>query len=223
MKRYIKSAVFDALNEDVNTRLEIAESTSSPELLDRLSYDNVDAVVFNVLLNPNTSAKTLRRFTQPPYTTLDSASIQADLAFEHPNMDVEVLRSFRQYPRFYENIVRNPSTPTDVLEKMAYMAESSGDSSLLGCIVANPNAPVSLLQRVLTGDNDRVRNKMALNLNLSYEMQSYLAEHCGKWGKMNLAGNPNLHPDIRKKLASDADSEVAFFAKAIVDDGHRGE
>ena len=80
MKRYIKSAVKDVSDDDVLARINVAQTTTRPELLGQLSWDYNPSVRESVAENYNTPEEVLQRLTSDsdPWVANDARATLID-------------------------------------------------------------------------------------------------------------------------------------------------
>ena len=158
MKRYIKAAIMNILDEDIYTQREIAESDyASPEVLEALADVEDQCVEESVMMNPNTPVPTLNRLiksyderysydnrllqriarrTDLEPSTLDTLAIFAVL---HPS-------SFVAIP-----LAENPTATESVLLTLVNGYDTHAHA-VMDPIIKHPNVTLEVLRRLLLVD-----------------------------------------------------------------------
>lgn len=111
MKRYIKSAVKDVLDENHYTQRDIARLSNFPRQLMQLGASDDESVRYEVAANPSTSAEVLVKLSKDK-----DSDVRYKVAL-NPNTPVDCLREMFEQDRFNVDgaLAHNPNTPTDIL------------------------------------------------------------------------------------------------------------
>ena len=212
MKRYIKSAIGNPLQEDRDTQWELAQTSDDTDLLSQLAESYDEQIVYQVLKNPNTSPELLKKFVDINPRAYNYDWHKAELAMENPNMPIEVLSDLDKYSHLWESIAVNDSTPVSVLQKLISKCPADNYIDLISIIAINPNAPMDLLDRMFNSDSIPNLCRLAKNTNLPRYMQESLSEHSDQYVRENLACNLGVDTDILQKLRNDESRSVSSYA-----------
>lgn len=135
MKQYIKSVTVDISNESNEDKLNIAsDPNTNPEVLRVLSEDSNKYIVRKVLANPSTPVEVLIHY-------LVSAKIlDLEAIATNPSITPAIINELAKYDSFTlnANLVGNPSTPSDILDKIIF--GHPDNTLLLQWAIKNPNA-----------------------------------------------------------------------------------
>ena len=146
MKRCIKSAIVDPMDESSDTKQAMAmDPSTSSRILDSLSYDDDNWILLaEVAKNPNTSDATLLRLLNSPYLDVRRAVGQ------NPNLSEDVIAACLQTndTDVIFGLTQNPNTPADILE---YIAKNW--QSLCWGLVEHPNTNNETLHYIATHPN----------------------------------------------------------------------
>lgn len=170
MKLYVKSAIGNLLDEDLDSRKTTARENLSDDALELMSKDTNQYVRVGVAENPNTSPELLTKLAN------DRSNKVRIAVAGNPNTPPEVLRKIREtngygnfnrkHPidaRFVVALLKNNNTPIDYRKKLidlAYYGIASmgwvspdhyrrhyGDPIL--AIVKDPQAPIEIIKYIL--------------------------------------------------------------------------
>ena len=129
MKRYIKSAIMNPIDEDFDAKKEIAKQSVIDDTISTLSNDTNQYVRVNIAKNRNTSPELLTKLA-----TDRSNKVKIAVA-GNPNTPAEVLPTIRPNDfdlvmdcRFLEALLKNPNTPVDYRKDLINMIYDSRHS-----------------------------------------------------------------------------------------------
>lgn len=189
MRLYVKSAIGNFLDEDVDSRKDTARENLSDDALELMSKDTNQYVRVGVAANPNTSPELLTKLAN------DRSNKVRIAVAGNPNTPPEVLRKIREthkgygdnrkHPmdaRFVVALLRNNNTPIDYRKKLidlAYYGSSSsrwlgpdyyrgdyGDPIL--AIVKDPQAPIEIIKYIFQIEAKDSSNILKLALKRIY-------------------------------------------------------
>ena len=175
MKRYVKAAVSDLLDEDPEVIREIARTSSDTELLQKIfeHYGNPKDYEYFYCLdlaqNENTPKDILTKLADFRYDTMIRAAVA-----ENPNTPVKTLYGLTKYS--YTDILRglakNVNAPQDLLSKL------SKDLDVWVCahVAGNPNTSREDLVALSKHSDPSVRYAVAKNRNVPREIIETLAD-----------------------------------------------
>ena len=153
MKRYIRSSIADVAEEDIDVRLELADSLDTvPEVLTRLLTDTDYFVRDAAIQNPNTPIKSLCHL----YDITNNPDIGTALSLraDTPSKMLQYISRSSVYMTQC-GLASNINTPTEALNTLARHAT---DFHVRKLIAENPNVSIELLEKL---SNDRSKKVSA--------------------------------------------------------------
>ena len=153
MKRYIRSAVVDILDEPKEIQEEIANnSKTSPRILKQLANSEYSNVLSAVAHNPHTPPDVLKHLYEKYYdpTQTYTSNLMRNV-ISNPNLPDDILTDIlkSENTNLQAAIAMNPKTPPEVLEQYARM----NDWNVPRMVASNPNTPLDTL-KYLTSNPD---------------------------------------------------------------------
>ena len=200
MKRYIRSAVVDILDESDDVRREVSRTTDNLRLIRKLAKSSDKSVMYDLTRNPNTPGDILESIydsgiwedyyhglmldaiahnPNTPPTILEKiikSGHSVSYVLSNKNCSADLLRKYSKSVDDYykQRIARNPNTPTDVL--VDYM-----DTKSLYChLAANPSFPAEYLSELITQVSGRWADEVAFeskNTCCYHEKSKYTKEY----------------------------------------------
>ena len=171
MKRYIKSAVKDVLDEPEDIRYELGfDQNTRPEVLERLASSQDYYTRCAVARNPNTPQELLMTLAKDL-----NHNVRCDVA-DNPSTSEEILRILAKDPEVVirRYVSRNPNTPVDVLRKFFDDPEV-----LYTDLASNPNCPQDKMLEIAENccDHPFIQDDLLRNPNVTVDAVQYIAEH----------------------------------------------
>ena len=171
MKRYIKSAVKDVLDEPEDIRYELGfDQNTRPEVLERLASSQDYYTRCAVARNPSTPVELLQKLAKDL-----NKNVRTDVA-DNPNTPEDILRILAKdsdvVVRRY--VSRNPNTPVDVLRKFFDDPEI-----LYTDLACNPNCPQDKMMEIAENcyDHPFIQDDLLRNPNVTLDVVRYIAQH----------------------------------------------
>ena len=162
MKRYIRCAVVDPLDEPVDVQSELARFSTRAAVLDRLSYCDKPLIRKYVAQNPHTSVDTLSRLASDNSTdVICCVLINPSTPSNIRNDIIDTIAGFTtihtQLVYGLDEVARSPNTSTDTLIKLAEFVVSNtrpsmSASEIYNPLLKNPNTPTEALEILLDYD-----------------------------------------------------------------------
>lgn len=212
MKRYIKSAVADVSDEDMDSRKEIAKSTTANvAMLEKLSRDSDRRIREQIAKNPNTPIDVLEQLS-----TDKSYLVRMQIA-RNPNTPASLLsqmvknektfyegKKYRNLEVFWE-LLKNENTPLEdriTIAKDEYSMKYASDVKEF--LARKKSTPTEILEAIASGYYDilyaELATLLAKNPNTPTKILRVLAKH---WYSAELIKNPSTPPDILHKIFLD--------------------
>lgn len=180
MKRYIRSAIGNILNESVETLREIASDPDTDVAILRqltdYSIHNDDLTLWYVANNPNTPKQ-----------------ISEDILHR-------LLPIFDKRSSWNKQIMVEKSTDPKFLELFSH----SKDWCTRGTVAKNLNTPIDTLRKLAKDRSYQVRAVVADHPNISFETLMALSKDKESMVRIAVAQNPNTPTDILTLMAQDA-------------------
>ena len=202
MKRYIRSAIVPAADEDWKVQVDIAVNPRTrASVLDEIARKNYDAITVLqfVIGNPNTSEATLE------WLAGNSIPYIRELVARRQDLPSSVLVRLAEDPvwQVRSKVAENPNTPLRALGKLA----KDSEFSVKARVAENPAASPSILIRLAKSDFE-LGFKALANPNCPHEVPEILSNDRIPSIREDLARDPNTPADILAKLASDENFDV---------------
>ena len=217
MKRYIKSAIINPLDEDLPTKVLIARTSGDTELLRSLyEYANNNPNrIFHIineslLKNPNTPKDIIDvliddDFYARQYACLDDAS---------PDILAEIERKHRRHKAIPSFLAQNPNTPNNILKKYFEV------DVLRGYAAMNPGLSNELMTELAHSSSAFLRGCVASNPSISPELLTELSEDSDEEVRGDVAGNSNTPVEVLLRLTNDSSSGVRVSARITLQEEH---
>ena len=168
MKRYIKAAITNVLDERRDIQEEIAgDPTTSSDILDALADSNDRNICILVANNPGTSPETLQKLSNSSVLWVKVGVVN------NPNVSLETYRII-QSPKVTDDIlfqmVKNgigddifdiAASRKASADTLTYIYDHTDDDDvmLLFRLVQNPNTPISIIENLAEYPNEYVRRR----------------------------------------------------------------
>ena len=178
MKRYIRNATINPLDEDLQSKIEIAEHTPSEATIRQL---------YDFMKNSKNAWNIGTALLENPKTPRDI---------------IDDLLSTPFYARGYANSGKLPERLRDIAEYF------QRDAGIRCSIAQNPNTPQAILEDYLKNESKGLQRYVALNPGLSEEIIDELAHSPDASMRYAVALNPSISPKLLAELSSDEDEEV---------------
>lgn len=213
MKRYIKSAVVNPMDEDQSDLVEIARLTDSDELLHRIfNYMRNNAYTWGIALalldNPNTPEDMVQYLLGTDYYARQYA-----VSGKLPDRLRYIANNSVRYPSHYtleELIAQNPNLPSDILDEYLY------SSKLRGYVAMNPNLSSESIESLAHSQNNYMRSCVTMNPAISSELLTELSTDPDEEVRAGVANHSNTPVEVLQRLAEDEISGVRLVAKATL-------
>ena len=216
-------------------KLDLAKSTTDPEVLEQLSKDEDEDVRLVVAGNKNCYPHVLEELSKDDYKNVRravannensplSALLRLFIDFyvkSHPNYincDLNELLSYVDHedPSFRTGVASHPKCPPDILEDPlstdSYWVVRWG-------VAAHPNCPPHVLEKPLsTDDNSSVREAVALNPNCPDQALINICDDPNKYVRDAVLDNPRSFgiPQIAEKLKAFNKKTINEYTKTKI-------
>ena len=210
MKRYIKFATVNPMEEDLSDKAVIARETSDVNLIYQL-YDYMKSINngwdlgYALLDNPNTPDDIVDDLLSTTYyvrqyaTTgtlpdrlryiadrfINDANIKSHIAL-NPNTPSDTLEYFLSNKKLVGYVLMNPGLSKELIESYAH----NGDSYTRSCIVFNPSISPTLLTEMANDPDEEIRSGVACNSNTPIDVLERLSND--ESGGVRLAAKSTL-------------------------------
>ena len=180
--------------------IELAKSTTDPNVLEQLSFVLDNEVIRKVAKNKYCPLSALLRL----YKKL------GDSVKEHPNYiycDVDELLSYVDHADYnlVEAVAAHPKCPPHVLEDPLSKDDYDG---VRRAVAANPNCPPHVLEDRLSVDHNNVREGVAKNRKCPPHVLGKLSKDGVYYVRAAVAKNENCPEPILIELCNDSNKEV---------------
>jgi len=156
MKRYIRSAIVNILDEPGETQLKVAWNSTRPDELRALAQTEHVGVLPAVLANPNTPADVVDNLI----ATLDDSILWDAIQYEHPSPELLTKLSTHKERSVREAVAENKATPADVLAKLA----KDKSVFVVRAVALNRSTPDAVLKKLEKYPDAFVRDYAAQTL-----------------------------------------------------------
>lgn len=157
MKRYIRTATVNILEEPGDVQLETAWESTRPDVLRTLAQSEYSGVVSAVLANPNTPADVVDNLI----ATLDDDTLWDAISNEHPSSELLTKLSTHKERSIREAVAAQKDTPVNVLAKLA----KDKSVFVVRAVACNPNTPNAVLKKLAKYSDAFVRDYAMTNSN----------------------------------------------------------
>lgn len=217
MKRYIKSAVIDPMDEGQSDLVEIARLTDSDELLHRIfnymqNHTYTWGIALALLDNPNTPDDMVQYLLN-----IDYYARQYAVSGKLPDRLRYIANNSVRYPSqstLEELIAQNPNLPSDILE------EYLNSRKLRGYAAMNPNLSSNAIESLAHSQNNFMRSCVTMNPAISSELLIELSTDPDEEVRAGVANHSNTPVEVLQRLAEDEVLGVRLVAKATLREEH---
>jgi hypothetical protein len=215
MKRYIRSAIVNPLDENVFDKIEIARSTDDIDLIrDLYAYattGNGVAAIRDAILykNPNTPMDIIEKVVDDEYLARVYACNGTC-----PDVLAKIARKYRDHRAIPTFLAQNPNVPSDILVK--YL----NDYTVRGYAAMNPGLSDEMFIMLANDSSTYLRGCVALNPGISPELLTELAEDPDEEVRQCVAQNSNTPIEVLQKLTNDSSSGVCIDARCTLREKH---
>ena len=223
MKRYIKSAIANLGNEDLDSRIAIAKDPNTPlDVLEMLSNDRSYKVRLRVIKNPNATPELLARMAEqvlPLCGGWGKTSYQIDLCAalvgnQNTPMDwrLKLLNTPVGSQCVYNltTLARGKNTPAEILTMMAdIFIDRQHNSDVLEYITRNPNTPVDTLRKINDAFGHHYRTYTALSKNPNTPGDVLLGLLQNEYLEQESVDALLRHPNLAKEAKAEYKAAIA--------------
>jgi len=208
MKRYIKAAVVNPLDEEPGVRCDIARETEDLNLIDEFVKDDAYKVRLALANNPNISEDVLDSIISNEWN-------QEQLLHDSSTLPIVLRKIYNEYNTHYnrKDLAQHHNTPSDILSEIW-----KTERGLRGVILMNPNVSTELLWYAVNSENPHERSAVPFNSSATEDMLIKLSEDTDPEVLAAVASSPSTPIEILQKLAQDADAGVRISAKMTLRD-----
>lgn len=131
------------------------------------------------------------------------------IAARKPSTPVDVLKKLADDHSWLvrASVAENPNTPVDILRKLAKESGFSGES-VRSHLAKNPNTPVDILKKLINNEREDTLKYLAGNPSTPIDILKKLADNDDYTVRREVASNPSTPIEVLKDLSSDHDSGV---------------
>ena len=212
MKRYIRNATVNPLDEDLQTKIEIAEHIPSEATIRQL-YDfmknskNAWDIGTALLENPKTPRDIVDDLLSTPFYARGYAN-----SGKLPERLQDIAEYFQRDAGIICSIARNPNTPQAVLED--YL--KNGSKELQRYVALNPGLSREIIEKLAHSPDDHMRYAISLNPSISPELLTELSLDENEEVRSGVAMNPNTPIDTLFRLTEDDSAGVRVAARGLL-------
>jgi hypothetical protein len=238
MKIYIKSAIMNISDEDGETRMDIARTSSDPEVLsDLVAMDprHTDTDVYRSIIialsNPNLSLEDMYKYANASW------DYKCELA-KNPNLPDELLQKLAHDEDIdvQQNCLWNPNLPDADAERivnsikpdhLTWLANYGGnnpymlirigtystDRRALSAVADNPATPIDTLYLLGTSDEQWVLQSLGTNPSTPIDLLEQLLQHHDQYIRAWAIGSPNITVEMLQPLLNDKSKYVRETAE----------
>lgn len=212
MKRYIRNATINPLDEDLLSKLDIAENTQSEDTIRQL-YDfmknskgawDIGGALLN---NPKTPRDIIDDMLSTPFYARGYAN-----SGKLPERLQDIAEYFQRDAGIRSSIAQNPNTPQDVLED--YL--QNGSKGLQRYVALNPGLSREIIEKLAHSPDDHMRYAISLNPSISPELLTELSLDENDEVRSGVAMNPNTPIDTLFRLTEDDSAGVRVTARGLL-------